>query len=296
MRRISLLGILAAQATLCAQVQLPVPSTTNCVVPPPGLVSWWDAEQLGADVLGRNPGTFENDVRVSTGLVGRAFEFRQGAYVQVRGSESLQITNAITLEAWVNHYALPEGYVQRYLTLTIEKAQLRFDRGFQFALRTESANFNSIRSDLTVSTSRWYHVVGTYDGQWQRLYVNGVEARAVKLDGTLYPMHTEDFRISTPEESMNGLIDDPRVYNRALTAAEIRELSQGEICLVRMMVPRLTDDGVNFLVNGRSVRIEVSMDLKSWSQFLRFETDDGFEWIEQPLFKQRFFRAVMPAK
>jgi lysophospholipase L1-like esterase len=78
---------------------------------------------------------------------------------------------------------------------------------------------------------QWIHVSGTYDGAWVRLYVNGVEQFATPHTGTLRsdtrPL-TIGGNVNTAaggaEELFWGRIDDVRLYNRALTPAEIQTL------------------------------------------------------------------------
>ncbi len=75
-----------------------------------------------------------------------------------------------------------------------------------------------------VRVDRWSNVALTYDGSTERLYVNG----------GLVSSHAAHGRIQTPEnplwiggnrpygEHFDGLIDEVRVYNRALSHSEIR--------------------------------------------------------------------------
>ena len=78
----------------------------------------------------------------------------------------------------------------------------------------------------------WHLVAGTYDGAAVRLYVDGVEA----LSGTPasivinYALPTNEFFIGAYraggacELRFNGDIDEVRIFNRALTAAEIQNI------------------------------------------------------------------------
>jgi len=77
-----------------------------------------------------------------------------------------------------------------------------------------------------LSPNRWYHIVMTYDGSFLRSYVDGVN------DGTL--SYTGNIRISgfplligrygNPHSTFRGMIDDVRIYNRALSTTEIQQL------------------------------------------------------------------------
>jgi Concanavalin A-like lectin/glucanases superfamily/Calx-beta domain len=75
-----------------------------------------------------------------------------------------------------------------------------------------------------VATTGWTHLAYTYDGANMRMYVNGVLVRTVARTGNI-TASTGPLRIGGNEvwgEFFTGLIDDVRVYNRALTLAEVQ--------------------------------------------------------------------------
>ena len=73
-----------------------------CVTPPPGLISWWRAESNAWDSVGANNALPSSGVSYAPGRVGQAFAFNgSSGYVRVPYSPSLLLTNALTLEAWV---------------------------------------------------------------------------------------------------------------------------------------------------------------------------------------------------
>jgi hypothetical protein len=70
----------------------------------------------------------------------------------------------------------------------------------------------------------WTHLAATYDGAMLRLYVNGALAGSTALTGSL-DATTGPLRIggnSVRSEWFNGLIDEVRVYSRALSQSEIQ--------------------------------------------------------------------------
>ena len=77
----------------------------------------------------------------------------------------------------------------------------------------------------SVSTA-WTHVVGVFDGGSLRLYVNGVQVAVENgIIGAL-PFSPADLMIGGQDDGSNhfdGSIDDARIYDRALSAAEIGE-------------------------------------------------------------------------
>ena len=78
------------------------PLSITCDPTPAGLISWWAAEGNANDSFGTNNGTAVGGVSFTTGEVGQAFSFNgTTAYVDVPDSPSLQLTNQITIEAWI---------------------------------------------------------------------------------------------------------------------------------------------------------------------------------------------------
>jgi hypothetical protein len=90
-------------------------------------------------------------------------------------------------------------------------------------------------SDSTRGTSNWSsahtygswcHLAGVYDGSTVQIYVNGTLESSVAFSGTVLQVAQPLCigRYGTVGEAVNGLVDDLRLYNRALSAAEIQIL------------------------------------------------------------------------
>jgi hypothetical protein len=89
-------------------------------------------------------------------------------------------------------------------------------------------------SDDSVADDQWHHVAGTFDGKTQKLYVDGVEQRD-KNDQHTGPIPKNNWDLCVGNSvvdygtgeflAFDGLIDDVRVYNRALSAEEIKALA-----------------------------------------------------------------------
>jgi hypothetical protein len=89
-----------------------------------------------------------------------------------------------------------------------------------------SNDFRTLRGVSQVAPGAWTHIATTYDGTTQRLFINGVEVSSRPQTGAI-AVGTGNLRIGGNDvwagEYFQGLIDEVRVYNRALTAAEIAE-------------------------------------------------------------------------
>ena len=141
-------------------------------------------------------------------------------YLEVEDDEELH-PPVFTYSAWIKR-AINDS-TQDYIISN------GFDRNFyvgnnSLAFQTGPA---SLVSNTKIEVDRWYHVAFTYDGQYARLYLNGMldkeDDMVINLGGT------PDFNIAKcqfnhAEHLFNGSIDDVMVYNRSLSELEIREI------------------------------------------------------------------------
>ncbi len=88
--------------------------------------------------------------------------------------------------------------------------------------------FHNLIAPVALQTNTWYFVAGTYDGTSLRLYVNGTLVNSLVVVSS--PFQTSEPLIlgwkfnGIPSDHFAGLIDEARIYNRALSLAEIQEL------------------------------------------------------------------------
>jgi hypothetical protein len=199
-----------------------------------GLAGYWSLDEgsggMAYDASGNaNHGTTSGGPGWTTGKVGGALSF-DGVddYVDAGNDANLDITGAITVEAWINSaigetgadYPLIAGkrtgflgyglHVQKYTTP-------------QFWIG-DGSDWVGASAGAVVSPNQWYHLVGTYDGSnLIKIYVNGV-LKNTGSQQSLASSGTKEFRIGLESaiRQWNGLIDDVRIYNRALSAEEVR--------------------------------------------------------------------------
>jgi hypothetical protein len=208
-----------------------------CLTPPSGLVSWWTGDGNANDIIGVNDGTMMNGATFAAGRVGQAFSFDgNNDFVRVLGPVSIPEGNdSRTIGAWIKSTGqtggnLYQGVVGYGTTNSGEAFYL--ERGGN----TSGPDDNKLyymnlatggRGTTDLVMGEWYHVDYTYDGNTSRLYVNG-QLEATVSDPTLNTiMNAEGLTIGTVpaldgwHANFNGLIDEPMVFNRALTAEEI---------------------------------------------------------------------------
>jgi hypothetical protein len=88
-------------------------------------------------------------------------------------------------------------------------------------------------SETVITGGQWRHIGFVWDGSYRYLYVDGVEVAKDAIPITLAPLKsaTGGLLIGTgktfdAETFYSGLIDDVRIYNKALGADEIAALAQ----------------------------------------------------------------------
>ncbi|MGP8322149.1 MAG: LamG domain-containing protein, partial [Methanosarcinaceae archaeon] len=157
-------------------------------------------------------------------------------YVNCGNDESLDITNAITISAWVNLATLsPTGSYP-----SIVKKYTPASSGYGMNYRRTENRFGMAVYDgtehlvMTVAdgcvVDTWYHVVGTWDGATMIMYVNGTTSGTpVAHDGSIVN-DAGSLNVGTygsSSQAFDGSIGDTRIYNRALSEAEILTLYEG---------------------------------------------------------------------
>jgi hypothetical protein len=173
-----------------------------------------------------NVGTLTNATWAATGRFGKALSFNgTNALVTVADANVLDLTTAMTLEAWVNPATLSNW---RTIMLKESTGGLAYglyahDGSRPAAYIHVGANDVGRQGTATLAANTWTHVAATYDGTTLRLYINGVQVSSSAVSGSMLTT-TGALRIGGNGpwgEYFSGLIDEVRVYSRVLTAAEI---------------------------------------------------------------------------
>ena len=180
-----------------------------------------DASGLG------NVGTISAATWVTAGRFGKALSFNgTSSLVTVNDVPALDLTTAMTLEAWVR----PSVSASWRSVLLKERAG-----GLAYGLYASNASSRPagfIRTtadiDATATTAialnAWTHLAASYDGATLRLYVNGSQTVSRATSGSV-ATSTNPLRLGGNTiwgEYFAGTIDEVRIYNRALTAAEVQ--------------------------------------------------------------------------
>jgi hypothetical protein len=184
-----------------------------------------------------NPGTLMNGATWGTGKFGKAVQL-DGVddYVQIAHNVNLCVTTEVTVSAWVyaerNNGPGTEGYQgivakgnsphRSYSLYTTTAGALHFSVG-------PNGVWIGPTSSTSLPTKQWVHVAVKVEGGVIKFFINGVAAgtggTGVTLPGAA---DTSVVYIGRTAEgatrSFQGMIDDVRIYDLALTDQQIKDL------------------------------------------------------------------------
>jgi hypothetical protein len=187
-----------------------------------------------ADGSGNNlAGTIVSATRTA-GRYGNALSFNgSSSYVDLGNPTALQLTGSMTIEAWINATANPgdDGQIVAKSDGVGWQFKTSPDTGphtFGLGVSGNSGSLTQRYSSTARSLSTWYHVAGVYNAATGTLstYVNGVLDNGI-LNGTIpAAQFNQAVNVNIGRRTggfyFNGMIDEVRIYNRALTPAEIQ--------------------------------------------------------------------------
>jgi len=219
-------------------------------VPQNGLAAYWPMSGSGNDASGNgNHGVVHGATPVPDrfGTTNSAYGFDGNAYIDVKDTASLNPTAALTLSMWVqtttgHGVAGVLGKWNNYGGIVgVNKEQFCFDvsdthYGINFQVKTtDNFKVNPHEDTILYKNGNWNHYVGTYDGSYAKLYVNGKLVSTYRTSGPVqvFRQNFEIGRIAGGQPTcatafyFTGNIDDVGLWNRALTPREVSALYSG---------------------------------------------------------------------
>jgi Concanavalin A-like lectin/glucanases superfamily/Protein kinase domain len=225
---------------------------------PAGLVGWWRGEGNARDHANNHDGVLKNGASFALGKVGQAFSF-DGVddFVLVPRTDDFDVGKALTIDFWMK--ADPnnlmdvccQGMVSSdFYVLEVSPGDTWIS-GINFGVITDNggplenldpkypkpavgstADTNNAAAQVT--SGEWHYIAGTYDGAVMQLYVDGKPVgQKTDHNGAIFPIRPDSFLTFGSEDGRSycphcvgtryfkGLLDEIRIFNRALSAEEI---------------------------------------------------------------------------
>jgi hypothetical protein len=214
-------------------------TVSNTVTGPPtqGLVGYWNFNEgsgtVAHDTSGNGYNGTVNGATWTSGKIGSALSFNGNTNDVV--TSSIPLGSAFSISAWVNPAVTPQTAYARiaetqynggfYLGTNVNGSQ------YQFIVNTGSGATGSCGAAFGCAiggtvTSGWHLVTGTFDGSHAILYVDGSQVATETFTSpgnTNFPLYIGRYYAATGY-GWNGVIDEVRLYSRALTAAEVQNI------------------------------------------------------------------------
>ncbi len=200
-----------------------------------GLVAHYPFDGNANDVSGNgNNGTENGGMTYTTGVSGQAASFDGiDDFIFVNDSNTLPST-AITISFWVNRSITPPTPFENYVSKEHSfQTYLRANGFFESGLYNGATGlWDGYSVNGNVSLNQWVNYSFSFDNTTKiaKSYVNGVLLdTTVETDVNAYlRTSTEPMYIgrngSASVHYINGLMDELRIYNRALSNSEVQEI------------------------------------------------------------------------
>jgi hypothetical protein len=180
-----------------------------------------------------NTGEIINPSGVSwtSGKLGQATNFNPniGPFGIVKNNPSVDITNELTISAWIRPNAVENKGIISKLSGDGYEFRIFNDGKLEFRInRATSGTGYKLQSNQSyiADGKTWTHVAVTFSGTNSTIYINGEEDSSADFNLVSIVSNSSDLRIGAVGNGnrWNGGLDDLRLYNKALTKSEIISL------------------------------------------------------------------------
>lgn len=195
-----------------------------------GLVAWYPLDGNTRDYTEYRNDATNYGATISSGLEQTCYSF-DGVddLIEASNSEALNQTESFSLSVWIKPFSFPSistilakgrstTWFQTNYVLGLISNKIRFKGTF--------SNNIELDSQIVLIANSWYNIICTYDNDLKasRIFINSIKDNNERLNGKTPTSVNEPLFIGVQDGAFNGLIQDVRIYNRALSAEEIKIL------------------------------------------------------------------------
>ena len=181
-----------------------------------GLVGWWPLDGNASDFSGgQNHGTISGSPLWVTGKIGDAVRFNS-VNQQISTNSNFGTQNSISI--WCNFSSTSSGQFQ--MVWSFSNPNLAFDSS-AVSLNSMDSSANKFADFSALQfANQWLHFVTVNTSSQTELYLN---AASIGTANYVSPS-TNNFVIGKGGYTLNGIVDEVRIYDRALSNTEIQTL------------------------------------------------------------------------
>lgn len=196
-----------------------------------GLVAYWKIdEHSGTAELSDSSGN-EKSLAMNGFVEGNWVGGKYGSGLDFDGSttylsrtDTFGLTNQLTYSAWVKTTDTTDTNIMGANDSGLVGFRfLNFSSGAIFQV-VANGDSTTVNSNITIRDGEWHHLVGTYDGIEQKIYIDGVLRNSSGKTGNIQNINTYAIGGLGETAQFLGSIDEVRIYTRALSAAEVESL------------------------------------------------------------------------
>ena len=208
----------------------------------PSLVGWWKFND-GSGTIAEDASNYGNHGAIVgnpiwvEGKISKALHF-DGAndFVEIPHADILTVDTEVTVMAWINAERLAGPGGVSWQGILAKGNNPGAQRSYSFYTRKGgdlqfSTGGTATHSDTILPVNEWVHVAAMVAGGSHRYYVNGNYdgggGSGITLPGTSDGANVRIGATNEPSREFLGIIDDVRIYSRALTEEEIRQAMIG---------------------------------------------------------------------
>ena len=198
------------------------------------LIAWWQfdgSEQFTAyDSSACGFDGFKHKPRSTTGVRGNAFRC-DGGSVTLDSHPLFFPLTGITVELWMRTETPDQS--DKWMVNTVARADSGYRLGLSKGRLTwqipQGAWTHGLVAPDPAPLGRWNHVAATYDNEVMRLYADGKQVAEMPRTGVINPAERDvvlgSYAQGMERAAFRGDLDEVRIYDRPLSAAEIRARS-----------------------------------------------------------------------
>ena len=197
------------------------------------IAAYWKMDEGTGDTIGDSSGNGNDGQNAGAkwidGVEGGGLEFVGGGFVNVPHSASLDITDEISITAWIKTTA---GGMGSFIGKDDDSGQ---GRCWHFCVEAGKLRFTvfpghvQLNGVTTVNDGKWNFAAATFDGKNHKVYVNAEEDGVMAKAGPL-PSVDEPVQLGLMDDVNGGgwfyygFLDEVAIYNVALTQADIEDI------------------------------------------------------------------------